>query len=922
MNFIYDLILISGIGDDVVALEPERDLRSISDEFETYTGTSKTLLSSQKVRSTEKYFAMELDFEPNIICLSSLDTKKTAHGELLKFIHPEEGIRLTTSERRPTFHSFVLTTMEGDLKYGFSLKKSVPFSKQKRDSLIELASKHERIRGTEGLPNTLFSERALTIISKFNYSNTFLTILAYFVRSEPPNLQLNETSPSRLSSILSKIDRPQLGISPPKIRFGAYTSIKFPEFSYPYELPNVDIEYKTLFQCLSAEKIVEFITAIFNEKKIIAISKDYQKIVDCTETIRSLIYPFAYPYIYIPILPLSLLPIFEAPVTYLVGCHASILEVEIPPDDVIIVDLDHNFITANDPITALPHRISTNLLEGIKKNCNLFQKPKKTGRSFLILENSPIVLQNKTSKFKNTSFSSSGSSNMESTSNSNIESMSEEANSRVNLENFFNKNKNNQISINRNKNQNQNNRNNINKKKIKKKIKKIRIKNKSKLQKQKKILTLNKEEIFNLKKMRLLFLDFIVDLIERYYPFIIVPDPNNKRDFNCFDLDGFLNQAKEENMPFLKKFLFSQMFIYFIEGKVSNGLNEQTAFDLKMNKKLNYYLKKYSIENSKSQSGLVDVSINNGGEWVKLWVEVINQQLSISYKPQKRSKNQTTTFISLQEEEVNIYIPKKLQNPPTNFYFTLQIKDQFWCFCTKTKKSRNKWITAFKTQSMDQNYLKKMALAKKVPKEVRKRFELNKRKNSTQRVNTFRASWKKKKRLTINLGNLKFRTFQTPQKNNIILNKHTNISARKEIRNIKQLKNNRNNYSINQNIVFPIVETIHKNHKVDHLLKKFQNNLSSQRLDLKETKRQQNIINKSLLIESDTLSSISIINKKKKNGKNNGNHDHINRNLSKSKSQSDYVFEKKDFKLIDKSFVFSNESTTDFDSSSDIENNF
>ncbi|KAJ6227477.1 c-myc promoter binding protein [Anaeramoeba flamelloides] len=903
MNFVYDIILISGIGDDIVALEPERDLRMIQDELETYSGTTTTMLSSQNVGSTEKYFAMELEFEPTIISLSCADSKKELPDQLLKFIHPEEGIRLTASERKPTSHSFVLTTLKGDLMYGFSLKKSVPFSKQKRESLIELVSKHKRIRGTEGLPDTLFSERTLTIISKSNYSNTFLTILAYFVRSEPTKIQLNDSSPSRLSSILSKIVPPQIGISPPKIRFNAYTSIKFPELAYPNELPYVDI---------------------------IVISKDYQKIADCTEAILSLIYPFSYPYIYIPILPLSLLPIFEAPVTFLIGCHASILEVEIPPDDVVIIDLDHNFITANDPIIALPKNLSAKLLKGIQKNCNIFQKPKKMGRSFLILENNPIILQNPLPKFKNTSFSSSESSNTENSRNFNIDLVSEEVNSRINLENFFNKTKN----TNQNKNKNKNKNKNTNKK-----INKIERKKNTILKNKILNLKLKKEEIFNLTKIRLLFLDFIVDLIERYYPFIIIPNANNNRDFDCFDVDGYLNQVKEENLPFLQAFTSSQMFIYFIEGKLSRGLNEQSIFDLKMRKKMNSYFDKYSITNYKSQSGLLDLSTNNDSNWSQVWIEVINQQLSISHKQnqQKQSKKQTTTFIDLGVKGVNIHIPKKLNNPPTNFYFILQIKDQLLCLCAKTLKLRNKWITTLKTQSMDQNYLKKLSQRKKVPKEIRRRFELNSRKNSAKRVNTFRSSWKKNKRLTINLGNLNFRTFQAHKnknKNMILLKNHLNISPIKKKPKRKQSKSKQNNYSIQKKIVFPIDQNNDKNTEIDQLLHQFQNNLSSPKSVSKEDQRRQNIINKSLLIDSESFSSISIINKKTNNNDNdndndddNDNYDNRkckndkiqNQNLTKSKSENTYFFEKKDFKLIDNSFGFSNESTTDFDSSSDVE---
>ncbi|KAJ3426391.1 c-myc promoter binding protein [Anaeramoeba flamelloides] len=373
---IYEYIIISGIGNQLKALD--------IDDSESIT------------------YAMELLFVPEI--LKCIPQTAKPPPILEKFLQPYECIRLHAQPQEPAYHEFVLTGETGDQLYGFAVTAYPRFSNETYLALRELFKSQGR---DKGIPDTLHSARTLSVITKFPYHKTFMEILKKFIGNLKEGWKFNQKLALNFASLLEKVDIPKPHLIPKpltwkKIHFGS-----FPSLPKEKDLPLADVDFRLLFSTLSLENIVLIWTSLLLEKKLLFISRSLEYLTPCIHALQHLIYPFNWPYPFIPILPLSFTEVFESPVPYLIGCLSSVLEIEFPQNDEIIIDLDSNHIISKEPILSLPNRIHQKLLKGLLAYCNLFKKPRKSLRISPLTGVESIGIIKKTHAYELTSFSSS-----------------------------------------------------------------------------------------------------------------------------------------------------------------------------------------------------------------------------------------------------------------------------------------------------------------------------------------------------------------------------------------------------------------------------------------------------------------------------------------------------------------------------------
>jgi hypothetical protein len=122
--------------------------------------------------------------------------------------------------------------------------------------------------------------------------------------------------------------------------------------------------FKYLFDSLDVENVLRIIECILNEKKILFTtnSSNYLLLTYVAEGILSLIYPFYWPYVYVPVMPVNLVTFLEAPTPFILGICRTSEEIESAMkslDDVVLVDLDRNRVKGVDPnVPYLPQRNS------------------------------------------------------------------------------------------------------------------------------------------------------------------------------------------------------------------------------------------------------------------------------------------------------------------------------------------------------------------------------------------------------------------------------------------------------------------------------------------------------------------------------------------------------------------------------------
>jgi hypothetical protein len=112
----------------------------------------------------------------------------------------------------------------------------------------------------------------------------------------------------------------------------------------------------------SSTLFVSHVLAVFEallfERRVIFVSKDYLRLSHCIFAAASLLFPFQWQHIFIPILPRALLDVCCAPMPFVVGVHVSCMPQlqRMPLESTVFVDLDRNTVTdtAASAVNAVP----------------------------------------------------------------------------------------------------------------------------------------------------------------------------------------------------------------------------------------------------------------------------------------------------------------------------------------------------------------------------------------------------------------------------------------------------------------------------------------------------------------------------------------------------------------------------------------
>jgi hypothetical protein len=119
-----------------------------------------------------------------------------------------------------------------------------------------------------------------------------------------------------------------------------------------------DVPYITLFRTLFVSHVLAVFEALLFERRVIFVSKDYLRLSHCIFAAASLLFPFQWQHIFIPILPRALLDVCCAPMPFVVGVHVSCMPQlqRMPLESTVFVDLDRNTVTdtAASAVNAVP----------------------------------------------------------------------------------------------------------------------------------------------------------------------------------------------------------------------------------------------------------------------------------------------------------------------------------------------------------------------------------------------------------------------------------------------------------------------------------------------------------------------------------------------------------------------------------------
>ncbi|MFT7812607.1 DENN domain-containing protein 5B [Arapaima gigas] len=317
------------------------------------------------------------------------------------------SFRTQAESREPHFHSFLITREDGSRTYGFvhtfyeevtspqiccamqtlyqmhhaehtssgCTSSSSSSSSSSMDSLassLDEADLSSPGKGTAGgaspcgccsgaydaSRDTLYVSKALCLVTPMPFMHACRRFLAQLHRavmaSQPPPLPLE----SYIYNVLYEVPLPPPGRS---LKFhGVYEPIRC-QRPGPGELPLADFSLGRAFQLLGVENLVQLFTCVLLEMQILLYSQDYQRLMTVAEGITTLLFPFQWQHVYVPILPASLRHFLDAPVPYLMGLQSKEgtdrSKLELPQEaNLCFVDIDNHCIELPEDFPQFPNK--------------------------------------------------------------------------------------------------------------------------------------------------------------------------------------------------------------------------------------------------------------------------------------------------------------------------------------------------------------------------------------------------------------------------------------------------------------------------------------------------------------------------------------------------------------------------------------
>ncbi|XP_059182015.1 DENN domain-containing protein 5B-like isoform X4 [Centropristis striata] len=310
------------------------------------------------------------------------------------------SFRTQADRRDPQFHSFIITKEDGSRTYGFvhtfyeevtspqicsamqtlyqmhnaesatastpssssssssSSMDSLASSLDEADSPTSSSSSSRRAGGYDSSRDTLYVSKALCLITPMPFMHACRRFLSQLHRAvtagSAPPLPLE----SYVHNILYEVPLPAPGRS---LKFhGVYEPIVCQRPGLG-ELQLADFPLAEAFNLLGVENLVQVFTCTLLEMQILLYSHDYQRLMTVAESITTLLFPFQWQHVYVPILPASLLHFLDAPVPYLMGLQSKEgtdrSKLELPQEaNLCFVDIDNHYIELPEDFPQFPNK--------------------------------------------------------------------------------------------------------------------------------------------------------------------------------------------------------------------------------------------------------------------------------------------------------------------------------------------------------------------------------------------------------------------------------------------------------------------------------------------------------------------------------------------------------------------------------------
>uniref|UniRef100_A0A8C6ZMQ1 DENN domain containing 4C n=1 Tax=Nothoprocta perdicaria TaxID=30464 RepID=A0A8C6ZMQ1_NOTPE len=264
----------------------------------------------------------------------------------------------------PVFSTFVLTCSSAEKVYGAAIQFYEPYPRElltKNQQLqLGLLTAVERKVITS---KSINSNKCICLLSHWPFFEAFRKFLMFIYKlsvSGPHPLPIEK----HISHFMHNIPFPSPQRPRILVQLSAHDALILSQpVSTP--LPLSGANFSTLLMNLGPENCATLLLFVLLEGKILLHSLRPAVLTGVAEAVVAMIFPFQWQCPYIPLCPLSLATVLNAPLPFIVGVDSRYFDLYDPPQDIVCIDLD------------------TNMVSDDKKSTNWKQFPKKPCKSLL-----------------------------------------------------------------------------------------------------------------------------------------------------------------------------------------------------------------------------------------------------------------------------------------------------------------------------------------------------------------------------------------------------------------------------------------------------------------------------------------------------------------------------------------------------------
>ncbi|XP_078209160.1 DENN domain-containing protein 3 isoform X6 [Callithrix jacchus] len=252
------------------------------------------------------------------------------------------GVCVATEPKEDHVHFLVLTDVCGNRTYGVVAQYYRPLHDEY--CFYNGKTHWEPSRPVMGAAGC-FVPFAVCVVSRFPYYNSLKDCLSCLLTHLKLCKDFEVDNPIKdFAAKLSLIPSPPPG--PLHLVFNMKPlQIVFPARADP-ESPVLDLDLHLPLLCFRPEKVLQILTCILMEQRIVFFSSDWALLTLVAECFMAYLHPLQWQHPFVPILSDQMLDFVMAPTSFLMGCHLDHFEeVSKEADGLVLVNIDHGSVT-------------------------------------------------------------------------------------------------------------------------------------------------------------------------------------------------------------------------------------------------------------------------------------------------------------------------------------------------------------------------------------------------------------------------------------------------------------------------------------------------------------------------------------------------------------------------------------------------